>query len=229
MRLLAKVGMAGLVHTYLTQRLHLRYVGFGKKIGLRIPEGTGGLKALGEPIAAGGGNVALKVLSHNVWCHYLQQWYVPSMGVRLHALADAVEREAYHLVLVQELFLLRVGPFAITHEWEARPAPRPSLPIRTTPTTATFRYCSATARARAHAGVCRADGGAGVRGDLGPSGIAPALRAELRARHLLARPVRRATGLRVLLRHRFAAPPCRCVRECRWERDVEGRQASGCA
>ena len=41
-----------------------------------------------------------------------------SLRINGQALADAIEKEAYHLVLVQELFLLRVGPFAITHDWE---------------------------------------------------------------------------------------------------------------
>ena len=61
---LSQVGVAGLVHTYLTQRFHLRYVGFGKKIGMTIPEGKGGLKALGEPDQkAGSSAVDLKVRS----------------------------------------------------------------------------------------------------------------------------------------------------------------------
>ena len=61
---LSQVGIAGLVHTYLTQRLHLRYVGFGRKIGMNIPEGKGGLKALGEPDQkAGSSAVELKVRS----------------------------------------------------------------------------------------------------------------------------------------------------------------------
>lgn len=60
----SQVGMAGLVHTYLTQRLHLRYVGFGKKIGLNIPPGEGGLTALGEPDHTPGSSaVEIKVCS----------------------------------------------------------------------------------------------------------------------------------------------------------------------
>ena len=60
----------------------------------------------------------VKFLSHNVWCHYFQQWYAPSAKRRLDCLLNAIAQNAYDVVMVQELFLLRVGPFAITRNLE---------------------------------------------------------------------------------------------------------------
>uniref|UniRef100_A0A7S4N9Q1 Endonuclease/exonuclease/phosphatase domain-containing protein n=1 Tax=Paramoeba aestuarina TaxID=180227 RepID=A0A7S4N9Q1_9EUKA len=61
---------------------------------------------------------SLRVLSHNVWAHYL----VPAPGRlrRLRGLLKHIEeaQPKYDLVLLQELFLFQLGPFCLSNEVE---------------------------------------------------------------------------------------------------------------
>jgi len=70
-----------------------------------------GVTAPAAAAAAGAAPTTLKVLSHNVWGHYV----VGGMDVsgRLKALAESVARERYDVVLLQELFLMSLGPLPL--------------------------------------------------------------------------------------------------------------------
>ena len=50
----------------------------------------------------------MRILSYNVWCHHLTP--CPNKAERLSLLLAKLETEEYDLVMVQELFLLRVLP-----------------------------------------------------------------------------------------------------------------------
>lgn len=82
--------------------LNFRWVGFGKEVHLlsisSLPAADG-LPLLSSENDAQGQVVT--VLSHNVWCHYLQQWYAPSSSKRLAGLLAAIESGNYDLVLIQ--------------------------------------------------------------------------------------------------------------------------------
>eukprot|EP00960_Hanusia_phi_P040669 754582-Hanusia_phi.AAC.19 len=108
------------VQVILAKLLDLRYVGFKNSSLIKLP--------LYDYIDLGKkeeqyerswlSTNQLKFLSHNVWCHYLQQWYAPSARRRLDCLLNAIAQNGYDVVMIQELFLLRIGPFAITRNLE---------------------------------------------------------------------------------------------------------------
>ena len=118
--------MAGLVQIFLSKALGLRYVGFCSSESVTLPllEHKEKLKTWDrtplrtEYASADEGGKALRILSHNVWCHIFQQWYAPSASKRLDCLVKAIETGGYDIVMLQELFLLRLGPFANTHSFE---------------------------------------------------------------------------------------------------------------
>mmetsp|Transcript_7972 Transcript_7972/g.18476 ORF Transcript_7972/g.18476 Transcript_7972/m.18476 type:complete len:349 (+) Transcript_7972:123-1169(+) len=118
--------------------MNLRYVGFlpGARIPLSLPPPPKDAAA-----EADNGKMTVTMLSHNVWCHYLQQWYAPSSSKRLSGLLSAIDKGDYDVVCVQELFLFRLGPFCISDNYEQfsrgmsrlgyihQTDPRPSLPL----------------------------------------------------------------------------------------------------
>ena len=115
--------LAGLVQVGLS-KLGLRVVGFQSSAQISLPllERGGKRLATGKTAEREGRDTAakreLRVLSHNVWCHYMQQWYAPPASKRLECLFEAIQAQDYDVVLVQELFLFRVGPLANTHSFE---------------------------------------------------------------------------------------------------------------
>ena len=123
--------LLGLFQVLLHRGLGLRFVGFGDAKSIRLPrlerkgrglpqwdgacDGAGG----GGGGGGGAGKTRLRVLSHNVWCHMLQQWYTPPAAKRLRCLVEAIKARDYDVVMLQELFLLRLGPLATTLTFEA--------------------------------------------------------------------------------------------------------------
>jgi endonuclease/exonuclease/phosphatase family metal-dependent hydrolase len=69
---------------------------------------------------------SLRLLSHNVWCHYPATLLSPKDGVqsgwdflgRLRALADHVEGGGYDVVLLQELFIMKAWLVGTTRNFE---------------------------------------------------------------------------------------------------------------
>lgn len=122
--------LLGMVQVLLHKSIGLRYVGFGDAESVRLPrierkgrklltwdaacENSGGERAVG-----GSGKTRVRVLSHNVWCHMLQQWYTPPAAKRLRCLAEEIRARDYDVVMLQELFLFRLGPLASTLAFEA--------------------------------------------------------------------------------------------------------------
>lgn len=97
--------------------LNFRWVGFGSRIhvpSISSPPASGLL----PPGGVDAGVREISVLSHNVWCHYLQQWYAPSSSKRLAGLLASIESSNYDLVLIQELFIFRLGPFAVSDNFD---------------------------------------------------------------------------------------------------------------
>jgi len=121
--------VAGIVQVFLSRALGLRYVGFGASGSISLPllereEKTQAWdrwdrKPSGATESSTGeGKRRLRILSHNVWCHMLQQWYAPPASKRLDCLFNAIEEGGYDVVMLQELFLLRCGPLANTRSFE---------------------------------------------------------------------------------------------------------------
>ena len=120
--------LLGMVQVLLHKSIGLRYVGFGDAESVRLPrierkgrklqtwdaacDSSGGERAVG-------GADKIRVLSHNVWCHMLQQWYTPPAAKRLRCLAEEIRARDYDVVMLQELFLFRLGPLASTLAFEA--------------------------------------------------------------------------------------------------------------
>jgi hypothetical protein len=97
--------------------LNFRWVGFGSRI--HIPSiSSQEASPLLPPSVEDGERKEVSVLSHNVWCHYLQQWYAPSSTKRLAGLLASIEISNYDLVLIQELFIFRLGPFAVSDNFD---------------------------------------------------------------------------------------------------------------
>ena len=105
------LAVAGLVQIFLLRVLGLRYVGFGASGSVSLPllEREEKLATRGrtpshqrtEGFSAGEsdekGRKVLRILSHNVWCHMLQQWYAPAASKRLDCLRKAIEAGGYDI------------------------------------------------------------------------------------------------------------------------------------
>lgn len=82
---------------------------------------------------AEGGMRPLRVLSHNVWAHYLVN--APARSRRLRGLVRHIVRGRYDVVCLQELFVLKLGPLALVRHFDAfaRAMADAGLPFHTDP------------------------------------------------------------------------------------------------
>jgi endonuclease/exonuclease/phosphatase family metal-dependent hydrolase len=80
---------------------------------LRLPQSRPPATATLSSGAYDGSRVQLRVMTQNLWLHHLV--VAPQRSYRVSEFVAHIDEQQYHVVALQEVFLLRIGPFVLSH------------------------------------------------------------------------------------------------------------------